>query len=48
MSIKFIYNQQEPEKELGVSDKFNLVLQVAKKVQNVLGNIANSLEKLKK
>lgn len=29
------------------SDKFQLVLQVARKVQNILGNMADSLEKLK-
>ncbi|CAG5117478.1 unnamed protein product [Candidula unifasciata] len=35
------------EKDLGVSDKFNLVMQVARKVQNVLGMVADSLEKIK-
>ncbi|CAL1528869.1 unnamed protein product [Lymnaea stagnalis] len=35
------------EKDLGVSDKFNLVMQVARKVQNVLGEVADGLEKIK-
>ncbi|XP_059143166.1 GRAM domain-containing protein 4-like [Physella acuta] len=35
------------EKDLGVSDKFNLVMQVARKVQNFLGQVADSLEKIK-
>ncbi|XP_025106829.1 GRAM domain-containing protein 4-like isoform X2 [Pomacea canaliculata] len=35
------------DKDLGVSDKFNLVLQVARKVQNFLGLAADSLEKIK-
>ncbi|GFO42889.1 gram domain-containing protein 4-like [Plakobranchus ocellatus] len=35
------------DKELGVSDKLNLVMSVAKKVQNFLGDVADSLEKIK-
>lgn len=35
------------DKDLGVSDRFNLVLQVARKVQNNLGSAADSLEKIK-
>ncbi|KAK7102250.1 GRAM domain-containing protein 4-like isoform X2 [Littorina saxatilis] len=35
------------DKDLGVSDKFNLVLQVARKVQNFLGSVADGLEKIK-
>ncbi|XP_013404413.1 GRAM domain-containing protein 4-like [Lingula anatina] len=35
------------EKELGVADKFNIVVQVATKVQNTLGLLADQMEKLK-
>ncbi|KAL5015261.1 hypothetical protein ScPMuIL_009531 [Solemya velum] len=40
--------EADPEsKDMGVSDKFNLVLHVARKVQNTLGDIADNLEKIK-
>ncbi|XP_076468693.1 GRAM domain-containing protein 4-like isoform X2 [Babylonia areolata] len=39
--------REAEDKDLGVSDKFNLVLQVARKVQNTLGTAADSLEKIK-
>lgn len=39
--------KETEDKDLGVSDKFNLVLQVARKVQNSLGTAADSLEKIK-
>ncbi len=35
-------------KELGMSAKFDLVVQVARKVQNTLGTLADNAEKLKK
>ncbi|KAG8186575.1 hypothetical protein JTE90_020870 [Oedothorax gibbosus] len=35
------------EGDMGVSDKFQLVLHVARKVQNQLGHMANCLEKIK-
>ena len=35
-------------KELGMSAKFDLVVHVARKVQNTLGQLADNLEKLKK
>ncbi|KAL3853562.1 hypothetical protein ACJMK2_017097 [Sinanodonta woodiana] len=38
---------QGDSKELGMSEKFNLVIEVAKKVQNGLGTAADSLEKIK-
>ncbi|XP_033744389.1 GRAM domain-containing protein 4-like isoform X2 [Pecten maximus] len=38
---------EKPEENLGISDKFNLVLQVARKVQNGLKGAADSLEKIK-
>lgn len=37
----------ETFKDLGMSDKFNLVVQVARQVQNILGKLADNLEKLK-
>ncbi|XP_015905700.1 GRAM domain-containing protein 4 [Parasteatoda tepidariorum] len=39
--------QDHEEGDLGVSDKFQLVLQVARKVQNKLGYMADCLEKIK-
>ncbi|XP_048257748.1 GRAM domain-containing protein 4-like isoform X1 [Haliotis rufescens] len=39
--------EADDNRDLGVSDKFNLVLQVARKVQNFLGAFADSLEKIK-
>ncbi|XP_074645766.1 GRAM domain-containing protein 4-like isoform X2 [Tubulanus polymorphus] len=39
--------KESDDKDLGVSDKFNLVLQVAIKAQNTLGLLADNLEKLK-
>ncbi|XP_033105646.1 GRAM domain-containing protein 4-like [Anneissia japonica] len=41
-----IEKSSEEDKTLGMSDKFQLVLQVAKKAQNFLGEAADSLEKL--
>ncbi|XP_069142119.1 GRAM domain-containing protein 4-like isoform X2 [Argopecten irradians] len=38
---------EKPEENLGISDKFNLVLQVARKVQNGLKGAADGLEKVK-
>lgn len=38
--------ESEDNKDKGVSDKFNVVLQVAKKVQNTLGALADNLEKI--
>ncbi|KAK3590730.1 hypothetical protein CHS0354_030965 [Potamilus streckersoni] len=38
---------QGDSKELGMSEKFNLVIEVARKVQNGLGTAADSLEKIK-
>ena len=35
-------------KELGMSAKFDLVVHVARKVQNTVGQLADNLEKLKK
>ncbi|KAH9508179.1 GRAM domain-containing protein 4, partial [Bulinus truncatus] len=35
------------EKDLSVSDKFNIVMQVARNVQNILGEVADGLEKIK-
>ncbi|KFM66916.1 hypothetical protein X975_03550, partial [Stegodyphus mimosarum] len=40
--------QEHEEGDMGVSDKFQLVLHVARKVQNQLGHMANCLEKIKK
>ncbi|XP_021352662.1 GRAM domain-containing protein 4-like isoform X1 [Mizuhopecten yessoensis] len=40
-------SEKQPEESLGISDKFNLVLQVARKVQNGLKDAADSLEKIK-
>ncbi|GAB1609656.1 Hypothetical predicted protein [Argonauta hians] len=40
-----IINESD-DKDKGVSDKFSVVLQVAKKVQNTLGVLADSLEKV--
>ncbi|XP_060069568.1 GRAM domain-containing protein 4-like [Ylistrum balloti] len=50
--IEFTYfdpgtESEKPEESLGISDKFNLVLQVARKVQNGLKGAADSLEKIK-
>ncbi|XP_077995617.1 GRAM domain-containing protein 4-like isoform X2 [Glandiceps talaboti] len=42
-----IEEDSEGDKVLGMSDKFQLVLQVARKVQNTLGIVADSLEKLR-
>ncbi|KAK7503524.1 hypothetical protein BaRGS_00005063 [Batillaria attramentaria] len=39
--------KEAEDKDLGVSDRFNLVLQVARKVQNALGSAADGLEKIK-
>ncbi|XP_054711215.1 GRAM domain-containing protein 4-like [Uloborus diversus] len=39
--------QEHEEGDMGVSDKFQLVLHVARKVQNQLGHMANCLEKVK-
>ncbi|GFV75133.1 GRAM domain-containing protein 4 [Trichonephila clavipes] len=39
--------QEHDEGDMGVSDKFQLVLHVARKVQNQLGHMANCLEKIK-
>lgn len=38
--------KESEDKDKGVSDKFNVVLQVAKKVQNTLGALADTLEKI--
>ncbi|XP_070573172.1 GRAM domain-containing protein 4-like isoform X1 [Ptychodera flava] len=43
----FIDEDNDSDKALGMSDKFQLVLQVARKVQNLMGKAADSLEKLK-
>ncbi|KAL4226208.1 GRAM domain-containing protein 4 [Mactra antiquata] len=52
--FKFCFNyldagepEQESDDTLGLSDKFNLVLMVATKVQNGLGSTSDQLEKLK-
>ncbi|XP_064605081.1 GRAM domain-containing protein 4-like isoform X2 [Liolophura sinensis] len=52
MNINFNYldpgeEDKKDAEEKGMSDKFNLVLFVARKVQNVLGTLADSLEKIK-
>lgn len=39
--------RETEDKELGVSDRLNLVVNVAKRVQNFLGEVADSLEKVK-
>ena len=39
---------EEASVKVKLSDRFNLVLQVARKVQNKLGQLANSTEKIKK
>ncbi|XP_022256078.1 GRAM domain-containing protein 4-like [Limulus polyphemus] len=39
--------QEEGDKDLGVTDKFQLVLQVARKVQNQSGRVADCCEKIK-
>ncbi|KAK3733161.1 hypothetical protein RRG08_046084 [Elysia crispata] len=39
--------KEAEDKELGVSDRLNLVVSVAKRVQNFLGEVADSLEKVK-
>ncbi|XP_012935583.1 GRAM domain-containing protein 4 isoform X2 [Aplysia californica] len=39
--------KESEEKDMGMSDKLNLVMQVARKVQNFLGEVADSLEKIK-
>ncbi|XP_076331829.1 GRAM domain-containing protein 4-like isoform X1 [Tachypleus tridentatus] len=39
--------QEEADRDLGVSDKFQLVLQVARKVQNQSGRVADCCEKIK-
>ncbi|XP_060596267.1 GRAM domain-containing protein 4-like [Ruditapes philippinarum] len=39
--------EKETDDSLGLSDKFNLVLLVATKVQNGLGSVADNLEKVK-
>ncbi|XP_064633262.1 GRAM domain-containing protein 4-like isoform X2 [Lineus longissimus] len=47
--LQYQEDKEEVEEKdtTGVGDKFNLVLQVAKSVQNGLGQIADSLEKMK-
>ncbi|XP_035677494.1 GRAM domain-containing protein 4-like isoform X1 [Branchiostoma floridae] len=54
ISFEIIPRRAQPKKEpeesqenVGMADKFQLVLQVARKVQNTLGQVADSLEKLK-
>ena len=44
----FYFQETDTFKDLGMSDKFNLVVQVARQVQNTLGKLADNLEKLKK
>ncbi|GFR78700.1 GRAM domain-containing protein 4-like [Elysia marginata] len=39
--------KEAEDKELGVSDRLNLVVSVARRVQNFLGEVADSLEKVK-
>ncbi|XP_028304611.1 GRAM domain-containing protein 4-like isoform X1 [Gouania willdenowi] len=39
--------QEPPKEDLTVSEKFTLVLDVAQKAQNILGKMANILEKIK-
>ncbi|GIY10351.1 GRAM domain-containing protein 4 [Caerostris darwini] len=47
-SVPHVARKQEHEEgDMGVSDKFQLVLHVARKVQNQLGYMANCLEKVK-
>lgn len=53
ITIKFNFFHHEDENEskkeeasLGISDKINLVVQIAKKVQDFLGQAADSLEKI--
>ncbi|KAK6176139.1 hypothetical protein SNE40_014478 [Patella caerulea] len=40
-------DDKDPEESLGLSDKLNLVIEVATKVQNTLGHAADGLEKIK-
>ena len=45
--ISLIFQEAE-EKDTSVSEKFDLVMQTARKVQNFLGNVDDSLEKVKR
>nr|XP_006825123.1 PREDICTED: myosin-10-like [Saccoglossus kowalevskii] len=48
LPYSYVEEDNDSDKALGMSDKFQLVLQVARKVQNILGQIADGLEKVRK
>uniref|UniRef100_A0AAR2M685 GRAM domain-containing protein n=1 Tax=Pygocentrus nattereri TaxID=42514 RepID=A0AAR2M685_PYGNA len=45
--IFFLFHQEPPKEDLTVSEKFQLVLDVAQKAQNLFGKMSDVLEKIK-
>ena len=44
----YLYQKEEEERDSSIGEKFDIVVATARRVQNVLGALADSLEKIRR